>query len=177
MRLPSILLMAGLLCTLGAEQARQQQTLSERYEHKDHGYVVRYPANYEQMDGGDDATKLFAAPSEGELDVFRENLSVMVRSYDRDVPLEEARTALKKEMEARGAKLKEESDQVKLSKQAAHRVSWSLNLGGFDLVLEQLVTTVRNRVYVVTFTYEDGAEQRHRAVANAMADAFEITYK
>jgi hypothetical protein len=167
--LPSLLAAAGQRQPAGA--------LPERFEHKEHGYIVRYPSNYEVMDGADAQTKVFSSPAEDELDVFRENLAVMVRSYDREVPLEEARTALKKEMEAKAATLTEESDKVKLGGLAAHRCTWSLKLGGFDLVLVQLVTTVRDRVYVVTFTFEAGHEARHQPVARAMVDAFEITYK
>jgi len=151
--------------------------LPERHEDKDKGYVVRYPADYDLQDGADASTKVFAAPEDGELDVFRENLAVMVRGYDRDVPLAEAVTALKKEMEAKAATLTEESDKVKLSGREAHRCTWSLKLAGFDLVLVQLVTTVRDRVYVVTYTFESGREARHQPAARAMVDAFEITYK
>lgn len=178
MRIAILALLLVLPSLLAATGQRQPvAALPERFEHKNQGYVVRYPADYELMDGADAQTRIFSSPAEDELDVFRENLAVMVRGYDREVPLEEARMALKKEMEAKSATLIEESDKVKLGGLAAHRCTWSMKLGGFDLVLVQLVTTVRDRVYVVTFTFESGREARHQPVARAMVDAFEITYK
>ncbi len=173
----TVLAVLCLSLVAGAALQQRRNQLPQRYEHKEHGYVVHYPDDYEMQDGADASTKVFASGSDGEIDVFRENLAVMVRSYDRDVPLEEALEALKKEMEARTAKLVESADKVKLGGRDAHRCTWSLKLGGFDLVLAQLVTTVRDRVYVVTYTFEKGREQRHQAAAFAMASAFEITYK
>ena len=151
--------------------------LPERYEDKERGYVVRYPADYEMQDGLDASTKVFASPEDRELDIFRENFAVLVRGYDKPVSLAEARVAVKKEMEAQGAKLTDSGDRAKLAGRDAHRFVWSIRLGGFDLLLVQLVTTVKDRVYVVTYAFERGSEHRHRPTADAMANAFEITYK
>ena len=165
------------LAALGGTIAQQQRGLTERYENKEMGYIVRYPADYELMRGADDATMVFASPADSELDIFRENLAVLVRSYDKLVSVEEARTALRQEMEAKGAKSTEAPQKAKLAGRDAYRMIWSLRLGGFDLTLVQLVTSVRGRVYVATYSFEVGREQRHRAAAAAMLDAFEITFK
>ena len=168
----------ALACLAAAAQNRRGGApLPERHEDKERGYVVRHPADYEMQDGVDASTRVFAAPSDGDLDVFRENFAVLVRSYDRQVPLAEAREALRKEMAAQGAQLTDGSDRAKLAGRPAHRYVWSIRLGGFDLILVQLVTTVKDRVYVVTYTFERGSEHRHRPAADAMVNAFEITYK
>ena len=166
-----------LVVFLATAPQQQRSGLTERYEHKEMGYVVRYQSTYEVMRGADDATMVFASPSDSELDIFRENLAVLVRSYDKLVSAEEARTALRQEMEAKGARSTEAPKKVQLAGRDAYRFVWSLRLGGFDLTLLQVVTAVRGRVYVVTYSFEVGKEQRHRAVAGAMMDAFEITYK
>ena len=168
-------LVLALACLVAAQGQNSQ--LSERYEDKEKGYVVRYPAAYEMQGGADASTTIFASPEDGQLDIFRENLAVLVRGYERDVAVAEARAALKKEMEAQGAKQTESDDRATLAGRDAHRYVWSMRLGGFDLILVQLVTSVKERVYVVTYTFEKGSEHRHRATADAMVRAFEITYK
>lgn len=177
MHIASALLASLLACGSTGHASQQRSALGERYEHKQFGYVVRYPSDYEMMPGHDDSTTVFASPADGELDIFRENLAVLVRSYDKIVSVEEARTALRQEMEAKGAKAAEPPQKVQLSGRDAFRFVWSLRLGGFDLTLVQVVTSVRGRVYVVTYSFEAGKEQRHRNVAGAMLDAFEIIYK
>lgn len=168
----SRLLLALLAISLLGFQARQAQPQEHRNDEQ--RWKVKVPADWEVQKGADESQTLLVAPQEGELDIFRENVAVLVRRQEAKVSLKEAREATKREMEAAGAKLIDSDDKATLAGRDAHRFVWLLELGGFNLGLTQMVTVEADRVYLLTFSVEVGHQHRYANVATAIGNSFEI---
>jgi hypothetical protein len=149
---------------------------TETFTHDEQGWSATFPADWTRKKGADEHTTTFKAPADEEIDLFQENFAVTVHQQEGHVPIATAAEFIETMMTKLGARKIERTDgNVRLSGHDAIRFIWALQFGGLDLRLAQLVASVDDRIYVVTFTVEAGKARQFEAVGHAMFNHFRIT--
>ena len=172
MRLPAVIL--ALLCLAAA--APREAKLPEHYRDPAGRFAADYPSRWTVGATDKGALTVLTSPPEYKGDAFQETVGVGVERYaDGKAPTPaEARSALARQMRARGAILTDSDGRAKLAGRDAHRFTWILDANGLRLTVVQLLTLDKNRLFVVTFTTQSGHEHIYRNPEQAMLDSFQI---
>ena len=151
-------------------------TLEEHYDDPAGRFALSYPARWTANASGRGSLTVFTAPLEYRQDVFQETVGVGVETYaDGKAPtLAEARSALARQMRARGATMGDSDGRTTLAGRKAHRFTWLLRSNGLRLSVVQLLAVDGNRLFVLTFTTQTGHEHIYRDPEQAMLDSFAI---
>ena len=144
------------------------------YENTAEGVRIKYPQEWEKMEGYMDTVVLFRSPPESGSDMFQENFNIVAGVTD-PVDLDEFTDANIDEIENSfpGVTVLEKGTAT-VAGTSAQKVLFGLTQGEYNLRLMQLYMIKDSKAYVLTYTAEEDAYDDFLGIAQIMINTFEI---
>lgn len=79
-----VVIVIGAVLILGTLFLMGRRTRMLKYTDKQFGFSMKYPVDWEVMDGADGVAVSFYSPLDGEMDLFRENVNLVIRDFHLD---------------------------------------------------------------------------------------------
>ncbi|MEN9571311.1 MAG: hypothetical protein RL172_2542 [Bacteroidota bacterium] len=142
------------------------------------GYSITYPNKWAADSSGKMGADLYIfSEKENEQDRFRENINVLIQNLsgmgidlDRYVQLsiDQIKSLLP------GSKIFETKRMSTASKRPYHKIIYSMNQQGFELMVEQYYFVNANKAYVVTYTAEVTRFEQYKQSAEQILNSFSL---
>jgi len=148
-----------------------------KYKNNKEGYSIKYPSNWSIDKNEKDATVIFLSPKDNELDIFRENVSVIVQNISNN-PLDlnsYSKLAIKQMTAVFEDNLVIlDSGQVRFAKSKGFRFEF-IGMGKQDDMHFLIYWTIRGlKAYQVTYTALNPYYKDHLLKVKMMINSFKI---
>ena len=164
-----------LIFTVGWFFARQY--LSLNYENGQYGFALKYPATWSFAENQGGAAAVFYSPRENALDIFQENVNIVVQDISRNpMSLEKyTETAITQMQAVFGTNLEIlDSSPVFIDNRPAHRFIFIGKGPDSNLEYQCRWTLAGTSAYQITYTAIASGYERHLTEAERIMKSFRI---
>lgn len=149
------------------------------YQHRNFNFKIDVPATWDIIENKDGAAVIFAAPQEGPLDVFKENVNIVVQDLTNLPQPKNLREYSKEAVFQMKATFKnflevEESEETTWGGQKAHKFVFSASADDLTLKYFMLWTLDGVMAYQFTYTAFSTGYDKYVEKVERMAQSFEI---
>lgn len=161
----------------GERQPSAASTASfQTYTDAEFGFSIKYPRDWEKLEGQFGTTVLFRSPAEDASDSFQENVNVAVEALpSSSITLDQYYEAALPQVEKVITDFDlGSSDAFTRAGRSWRRIVYTGRQGQFALRFQQDFTVVGNRAYVLTFVAERDRFSEFLPVAEAILGSFQV---
>lgn len=167
----------GLALILAAGWFFAKRYLSLNYENGQYGFALKYPAAWSFAENQGGAAAVFYSPKETALDIFQENVNIVVQDISRNpMSLDKyTETAITQMQAVFGTNLEIlDSSAIFIGNRPAHQFIFIGKGPDGDLQYQCRWTLVGTTAYQITYTAIASGYQRHLAEAERIMGSFRI---
>jgi hypothetical protein len=146
------------------------------YENPTLGIKIQYPADWEEINGQADSKVTFISPLQSNLDMYRDNVMITIKSLSKNMTLDEyARmfiSGLKNN--ATDFKIIEEGPTTLVANNTAYKIIFTTKDRQYDLKVMTVLTINDDKVHLIEYRSEQESYFKYLVTAQKMIDSFEI---
>ena len=149
-----------------------------KYKDENQGFSIQYPASWEASTKVEGTAVIFLSPSEGALDIFRENVNVVIQDLSKNpVDIKEySETALKQLESAFDTGFQiVESGEARLAKTPAYHVVYLVKSKDIELKIMHVWTVIGLKAYQLTYTALSNKYDENLGKVEKMINSFAVS--